>query len=361
MVFAALVGAWGRPPFVGARAFALTFAGALLVTCSEDPGCHDDAFACGVQGGKGGVSLLQHAAGAQRAGSAASSEVAARPRQGGARRARPRYVFSASTGHSGTASVSTGESFTGWEEEGIIFNFENYAWRVDGRKGLLADWAEWRKWFDANPTEEMQLQRTKMFKERIDKSLEAGGGTTWVDLGHHTMMGILQHIPEVFGDSALVIRLRRSRLETVKSLISHVPTLCELEMRICPATDANLTVLSPKGEPWTPEGWARLTPEEGYFWWVDEVEAQWQKLLESHPNVPRMECDWEEELEPCLQMVADLLGVQVANAGAGAFTHSWAHATNDSWVPAMAVTDQLCHTKMAYTAAQTELIKATQF
>merc|ERR1719316_2522738 len=74
-------------------------------------------------------------------------------------------------------------------------------------------------------------------------------------------------------------------------------------------------LLQPSTGNWTAEKWESLTYFQQALWFVDEGEAGWQRLLQDYPEVPYIECNWHEDLQPCFQAVADVLGVEVKDGG----------------------------------------------
>merc|ERR1719270_2804668 len=141
------------------------------------------------------------------------------------------------------------------------------------------------------PSREAQLRRVQDYKRRIDEEMANYNYSTYVDLGHHILEGILPLIPEVFGDDALVIRVRRARASIAHSLIESPPNgICGYLFGSCPRMRAvNLT---PGGVPWSAELFhsLALTTNESFFWFVDEVEAEWQSMIREHPSTPHAEC-----------------------------------------------------------------------
>merc|ERR1719270_1971784 len=122
------------------------------------------------------------------------------------------------------------------------------------------------------PSREAQLRRVQDYKRRIDEEMANYNYSTYVDLGHHILEGILPLIPEVFGDDALVIRVRRARASFAHSLIeSPPPGICAYLFGSCPSTRA--VHLTPGGLPWSAGLFhsRSLKKEETFFWFVDEV------------------------------------------------------------------------------------------
>jgi hypothetical protein len=199
----------------------------------------------------------------------------------------------------------------------ISFRFEDYKpehqqpdpdYQTEQRRKGMAS-LEWRKWWDAKPTEQEQVVRVQKYKQSADSALDMESKQTFVDLGHHNVQGMLQVIPAVFGDDAFLLRVRRNRLDTAFSFKESKADMCEAEFRICPLT--NNCILEPPGSNWSASLWHSFSVEQQAFWFIDEIEAQWQRLLLRYPDVSYAECDWSGSLAPCLYAVAAVMGLDV--------------------------------------------------
>lgn len=226
----------------------------------------------------------------------------------------PRYMFGISTGHAGSTSLSDANSYSGSGKSKVTFKFEE-----DYHAG-------WKEWVATKPSLEEQERKVKEdYKAPIDELLDEKQSQTYVDLGHHNVLGILRTTPKVFGDDAFFIRFRRDRAHTVYSFNNSVLTanpygLCAIDFSICPVTDAHL--LSPHSGKWTNDTWSTMTFEQQYLWFVDEVEAQFQQLLQENPDVSYLECNWSDDLGPCFEIVSSILGLQVEDGGVHVKLHT---------------------------------------
>mmetsp|Transcript_14221 Transcript_14221/g.26429 ORF Transcript_14221/g.26429 Transcript_14221/m.26429 type:complete len:409 (-) Transcript_14221:58-1284(-) len=230
---------------------------------------------------------------------------------------RPRYVFAVSTGHVGTTSLSDKESYTGTALSNISFRFENIGGDWEGSEEAQA----WREWWDDRPSRDQQYERASTtYLELVEEVLAEKGTHTYVDLGHHIVDGVLRVIPDVFADF-LLVRVRRSRYRTASSFFTNHRDLCENLYRVCPLK--NPALLQPRNGRWTEGQWSSLNHFQQALWFIDEVEAEWQRLLQKHPRMSYVECTWDDDLSPCLDVVADMLGVDVKNAGVWSKNHTW--------------------------------------
>lgn len=224
----------------------------------------------------------------------------------------PRYMFGISTGHAGSTSLSKRASYSGSLKANISFRFEN---SFLGRR-------TWLSWAGTKPSlEEQEVKVRNDYKLLIDNLLDNDQSQTYVDLGHHNMLGMLRTTPKVFGDDVFFLRFRRDRVHTAYSFSKYRHGLCKNGYRVCPLTDWHL--LSPHSRNWTEDAWRSMTHVQQHLWFIDEVEAQFQQLLRENPHVSYLECNWSDDLEHCFELVSSILGLQVAaNGGAHSKNHT---------------------------------------
>mmetsp|Transcript_13687 Transcript_13687/g.38884 ORF Transcript_13687/g.38884 Transcript_13687/m.38884 type:complete len:366 (-) Transcript_13687:55-1152(-) len=231
----------------------------------------------------------------------------------------PGYVFGATTGHTGSTSLSSRDGYApGPRRDAITFHFE------DLFQEELA-WQEW--WHGRKRSLHEQIHRVaRRYKPGVDRAMAAARARTYVDLGHHNIHGILGATPEVFGAEAFLVRVRRERLRVAYSFSLSPPfrDLCPSDgrslasagahgfaFRLCPLT--NEVLLHPAGGNWTRSSWSSLSLVQQALWYIDELEAEWQRLLASYPDASYLECDWVDELRPCFEAVAAVLGLDVSD------------------------------------------------
>eukprot|EP00403_Amphidinium_massartii_P024296 CAMPEP_0178392786 /NCGR_PEP_ID=MMETSP0689_2-20121128/11857_1 /TAXON_ID=160604 /ORGANISM="Amphidinium massartii, Strain CS-259" /LENGTH=320 /DNA_ID=CAMNT_0020013369 /DNA_START=201 /DNA_END=1159 /DNA_ORIENTATION=- len=223
---------------------------------------------------------------------------------------RPRYVLSVNTGHAGSTSMSQRDAYEGEGLAEVFFTFENLG------VGYKA-WQEWwKKGHHGSNTEEVRRKVRDEYKALVDETLEKNHKTTYLDLGHHTVCGILHQIPSQFAPNVVVVRLRRDRYHTAFSLSrSGWHDICDIQYGFCPLRDE--VVLHPASQQWSSIVWHKFGLAQQSLWYVDEVEAQWQTLVQNNPDLPRVECDWSGTLDFCFQAVARILKLDVAHGGQG--------------------------------------------
>jgi len=272
----------------------------------------------------------------------------------------PRYFFGASTGHTGSTSLSNEVNFEGERKDEIVFSFEH----------LYASAGAWAAWWDAKPSTSEQLKRVRWYKDRIDHDLSRKRASTYVDLGHHNVLGLLELIPQVFGEGVMFIRMRRSRYKTAHSFVSnwqgtskyrkgnHTQDLCNMDFRICPYK--NPAHLAPSGQHWTSELWNRMSLFQQALWFVDELEAEWQSMLKRHPGLPYVECTWVDDLKPCFSTVAKVLQLNVANETQHLKRHS-PYVEKDELLKKFQVEDRMYREWMNYSVETRAMMAQTDF
>jgi len=216
----------------------------------------------------------------------------------------PRYMFGISTGHAGSTSLSNAQSYSGSLKTNITFRFEN----------RFQDDGNWWTWAGTKPSLEEQERKVRNeYKLPIDNLLDYDQSQTYVDLGHHNMLGILRTTPKVFGGDVFFIRFRRDRVHTAYSFSKSRSELCKSFFDLCPMRNWHL--LSPHSGNWTQDAWRSMTSEQQHLWYVDEVEAEFQQLLRENPDVSYLECNWSDDLGNCFELVSSILGLQIADNG----------------------------------------------
>lgn len=284
-------------------------------------------------------------------------------------RRSPRYIFGVSTGHAGSTSLSSADSYSGESLEHVLFSFEGR-----GVLDLPSDpdvRKRWQAWWLAGPSAvEQQSKVRDEYKTAIDTQLLEAGSTTYVDLGHHNVEGILRATPDVFGDDLLLIRFRRSRYPTAFSFATRAhradDSLCRNMWTICPTK--NEAVLRPAGASpgtaaglWREEQWQQLDVSQQHFWFIDELEAEWQQLLEENPSVSYLECDWTSDLRPCFDAVAAVLGAQPSHGGEGTSQRPHAEQNASDNLEMLRSRDAAYQELMSFSDASRERIARVQF
>lgn len=147
---------------------------------------------------------------------------------------------------------------------------------------------------------------------RMLSELEKADASIYVDTGHQVVLGMLDTLLDELGDSLRIIRLRRDRLSTAASFAGDPTkkdpcryTFKEDYLHYCPFHKAALV------QPVSPAHWDKMNLFQKYLWWVDEVEAQWSRLLERRGNTMHyMEVNFSGPLsESQVASMAEFLGV----------------------------------------------------
>jgi hypothetical protein len=262
----------------------------------------------------------------------------------------PRYLFGISTGHAGSTSLSNKGSYE--DTIHVTFKFEDLSPNAVGGN------QEWRDWAATKPSLEDQEWKVRNdYKKTIDDLLAKEGTSTYVDIGHHNLHGILRTTPKVFGSDVFFIRLRRDRVHTAYS--KQNVTLCQTMFRVCPTE--NLHLLSPGSGTWTEEEWMKLTGYQQSLWMIDEVEAEFQQLVRENPGASYLECNWSDDLGPCFEIVSSILGVQVKDGGLDLKQHTSKNLINSDDQKRIVQADEDYQSLMKYTHKVRFSIRAAQF
>jgi len=262
----------------------------------------------------------------------------------------PRYIFGISTGHAGSTSLSNAHSYAGSLKRNITFRMEEY----------FLGFGKWWTWAGTKPSLEEQERKVRNdYKRSIDNLLDSEQSQTYVDLGHHNLLGMLRTTPKVFGDDVLFIRFRRDRVHTAYSFSKYNRDLCGNAFRVCPLTDWHL--LSPHSGNWTEDAWRSMTYEQQHLWFVDEVEAEFQQLLRENPDVSYMECNWSDDLGHCFELVSSILGLQVAENGGVNMMHHTDGKVGKRNRDRIVQLDEDYRNVMAYTDVVSNSIREVQF
>jgi len=250
-----------------------------------------------------------------------------------------KFVFAMTSGHAGTLTLSNADCYEPTTEDGtdmkqmpIIFNFEtNQLYDDDDATptdGGIKYWAAMLK----NTTDEEEAVLGKQManstfvpdmlmyaRHKLEKKMhlhsEPESKLTYVDMGHHVNVGLLGPIVDVLGtDRVHVVRVARHRYDTVRSFASEAKIPCGAEtsnghlrngrFNLCPSV--HKTVLEPP-----PGVWEKLDYDQRVLWLIDEVEARWRRLLDTHPDLPHLElsyCRSEDFTEKVRIPVAELIG-----------------------------------------------------
>ena len=227
-----------------------------------------------------------------------------------------RVLLGVSTGYAGSATLSNGKSVYSNEDcysnsSDFLFNFEVKHIYRDTKKlkdtGLNAWYASL---YNASDSEEYAAAR-KLAKstivpdmlvyarKRMRKLLKPAPlrDLTYVDLGHHTNDGMLgpliDELASPTGNATPtevgVIRIVRNRYDTVRSIMSEDKVPCDAETNgmyeLCPLR--HKVHLQPP-----PGVWDTLDTSQKWLWYIDEVEARWQSVLGSHPELQHTNLTW---------------------------------------------------------------------
>lgn len=238
-----------------------------------------------------------------------------------------RVVLGISTGHAGTKTLSNKHAasvnpFLDLTEMAcytetaagppIVWNFEEthiYGDRAEvGESGLKSWYATLRNASDYEEAQEAErLVRLEILPDMLvyaHRMLAAKVGSdetlddaTYVDLGHQSNLGLLQPlITELEADDRVeqvsAVRVIRNRYDTVRSFASEWKVPCSEGgpngmFSLCP-TMHKVELIPPEG------AWEQLDSDQRLFWFIDEVEARWQRVLQMTPELDYLSVSWCE-------------------------------------------------------------------
>ena len=225
-----------------------------------------------------------------------------------------RWYFGVSTGHAASTTFSTKMCFEddrkfspiSWQFEGR-HNYGDHR-TAHGKYGLKA-------WYESvvpdedvlktsSGSEAASLVRTVLLP---DMALQAGGSKTVVDLGHHVNLGLIEPLRAQLSPRVRFIRIIRSRFDTVRSFMGEGKVPCsqtEGMFTLCPMKHPDIAL------PVARITWAKLSDAQSILWFIDEVEARWQRLRRAHPILAHLTVNWctGDQLKVAWQTVADYIG-----------------------------------------------------
>lgn len=109
--------------------------------------------------------------------------------------------------------------------------------------------------------------------------------------------------------------------------------------------------------------WQSLSKVHKNLWFIDEVEARWQRLLATHPQLPHLTVRWcdSRQLQDSHAAIARFVGAfgGVGEVAAVRCPHH-AHGRANLSESVLAAADRIYHQRMNYTAAQLWLISQVQ-
>ena len=218
-----------------------------------------------------------------------------------------RWYFGISTGHAGSTTLSTSMCFEDDREHSpISWQFEgshNY-----GDHGTAHSSYGLKTWYESVPAGSTEQAASLVSSVLLpDMALKAGRKQTVVDLGHHVNLGLLEALTAQLQPKMRYIRIIRSRFDTVRSFMGENKVPCaqrEGMFTLCPLKHPDIEL------PVSRLTWAKMSDAQSILWYIDEVEARWQRLRRAHPVLPHLTVNWctGEQLQVAWRAVADFIG-----------------------------------------------------
>lgn len=151
-------------------------------------------------------------------------------------------------------------------------------------------------------------------------------------------------IEELGVEHVAFIRLRRSRIETMKSQARTT-----IRFRLMNYPGALLRVSN--------ETWEGMPYEEQLLWAIDELEARWQRLVSLYPRVHALEVNWDKHISPQMfREVASSLRCPSAEFG-----HQHNHDRKPVDVSRLLMIDAIYKRRMGFTEEQKWAIRLARF
>ena len=214
--------------------------------------------------------------------------------------------------HVGTTTISVKNSYVG-NISHVHFCFEG---RCDSAKQKAMMTTEYEKSDLNTEITFVRYSYAPMFKAaKIHHK-----ASVMVDMGHSNIYyyrGLIEYFTKLnpnntICDDVTFVRVRRHRYETMRSLMykghKFTPMQSYLYRYYPTENEANIILKLPD------QNRAELlNGTNPFFWYIDEVEARWQKLLqdtEDNPAVSTMELHWSSS-HPEEGSMADAIGVAV--------------------------------------------------
>jgi hypothetical protein len=257
------------------------------------------------------------------------------------------FVFIISTGHSGTTYLQDHLAWTTLFGPDIKQAVVLWGEVGEGDKNGLG------KIIRALPTTAAYCARALEYVHGTKipgllKSLKSHlGRTVGIQTGHETFLAMIPALILLLGDRAKFVRLRRNRLSTAYSLSAS-------DAMASFARNDQARVKAWKSGPCTDRLWglcpfdysARLIPPgdawlefskyQRNLWFVDELEAEWQSIMQTFPETARIELNWDTNISPeVFQSIADFAGLNFTLTNATARPHEeHAHTHNSEGMSA---------------------------
>ena len=238
------------------------------------------------------------------------------------------FIFGFSTGHAGTTTLSLKDYYL--DPKNILFLHEmKYgpsSYPYNSQYGYSTE--AWQK----GDQEKDYTYVKDVFFPFLLKSRTVSESTVVLDLGHHNLYfidSLIKYMNTETKYKYIIVRIRRERLELAVSLSFHNPKfpikdICkELVTRYCPYDREDEVILKPPSR----DIWDKFTVTQKAFWIMDETEARWNKLVNEHPHMERLEIYWSKSLYGQSSMDAAALKIaKVLNLeGIAVFNESWQH------------------------------------
>jgi len=226
-----------------------------------------------------------------------------------------RFVLGVNTGHTGSDTLSTEACYHDDGSSNLVaWNFEGGHVTADSTQlstyGLKGWYASLTNMSDAErDAKALEMVERRYLPDMVVSAAQSVGSAavasaTYVDIGHHVNLGYLEPVVSWFAQRSLLskltyVRLRRHRYATVRSWMSMSPS-----MTAC-GDYGSIDHLAPSAGLYhlcaavhhavlpVPAGvWERLDTVQRNLWFIDEIEARWQRVVTQYPSMGRHVIEW---------------------------------------------------------------------
>ena len=185
-----------------------------------------------------------------------------------------------------------------------------------------------------------------------------------IDLGHQVNLGLIEPLAALLAPRVSYVRIIRSRYDTVRSFAAENKAPCGHGMwTLCPLGSPDTVLVPPDATTW-----AHFDLDQRNLWFIDEVEARWQRLLRRRPGTPHLTMSWctSAQLHAGWEAVAAFISDQSWSVehgmqkpiGVPASCSHHSHGSESVTDAQLAVKDQAYQRAMGYSEETLQTIRA---
>ena len=283
-----------------------------------------------------------------------------------------RWVLGVSTGHVATATFSKQKCYRPVLKSRFTFDFEashSYGDQAGEHAHHPAAAAGIKVWYQRLAVLNASARRLEsrrfvqqvlipdMLLTALKATTEGATNLTFVDMGHHINLGLMEPLAWLLRPAISFVRVIRSRFGTARSFFAEKKWPCGAGMwTLCPTTHPDI-VLMP-----TDQVWSSLSPVQRNLWYIDEVEARWQRLLSTSPGLSHLTVRWcnRAQVEAAWASIASFVGDGAIHPETTCTFHEHGSESANISDEALVVEDRQYDVLMQYTWADRLLVQAVR-